>query len=297
MLPTRYEVTEQMNDSVLAQSASTGAPAQQVEDASQREAKLSVDGVRIDFRLTNGALVHAVEDITLRVHDHDFVCIVGPSGCGKSSLLNVVAGLRPPTAGAVQLDGRPVTGPGRDRAFVFQQAALLPWRTTLRNVAYGLELAGVSKGEARKRSMDALALVGLSGAESRYPAQLSGGMQQRVNLARALVVEPEVLLLDEPFAALDSQTREVMQQELLRIWEQTRSTALFVTHQISEAVYLADRIVVLSKPPSRVAAVIDVDIPRPRDRTTRHSAAFRAIEDRVDALLHDDDNGANSEYQ
>lgn len=268
-----------------AAPTATAADGSAPDGTPEPDAKLRVERMRIDFRLTSSAVVHVVEDITLSVRDHDFVCIVGPSGCGKSSFLNVVAGLRPPTAGSVNLDGRPITGPGRDRAFVFQHAALLPWRTTLQNVAYGLELAGVPKAEARERSLAAIALVGLSGAESRYPAQLSGGMQQRVNLARALVVEPEVLLLDEPFAALDAITRETMNVELERIWLAQPCTAVLVTHSISEAVFLADRVVSLSARPAQVRQVTDVPFARPRPLEIQHEPAFQALVREVRAQL------------
>jgi NitT/TauT family transport system ATP-binding protein len=227
----------------------------------------------------------AIESVSFDVGAGEFVSIVGPSGCGKSTLLNIVDGLLPATAGDVLLDGCPVNQPGRDRAMVFQDAALLPWRTVLGNVVYGLESQSVPKVEAREIALGYIELVGLSGFENSYPHELSGGMQQRVNLARALAVDPEVLLMDEPFAALDAQTREVMQDELLHIWQRARKTVLFVTHQIDEAVYLSDRVVVLGERPSRVREVIEIALPRPRELSVKRTPEFLAYLDRVWSLI------------
>ena len=227
----------------------------------------------------------AVSDLNLTVAPREFFCIVGPSGCGKSSFLMTVAGLRTPSAGEIRLHGVPVTGPGRDRAVVFQSPSLLPWRTVLGNVRYGLQLGGVPREEATERSMATIELVGLTGSESQYPSELSGGMQQRANLARALAADPEVILLDEPFAAVDAQTREILQAELVRIWEQTRKTALFITHQISEAILLADRVAVMSKRPGRIKAIVEVDLERPRTEEMFLDPRFRELEATVRELI------------
>ncbi|MCW2680416.1 MAG: transporter ATP-binding protein [Frankiales bacterium] len=252
-----------------------------------RPPKLVADGLSIEYQVKrSGERFQAVKDITFEVSPESFTCIVGASGCGKSTFLSAVAGLLPYTGGSLSLDGRLITGPGNDRAVVFQTPALLPWRNVLGNVVYGLELRGTPEAQARVKAQEMIKLVGLAGNENRFPHELSGGMQQRVNLARALAADPELLLLDEPFAALDAITREVMQGELLDIWQKTRKTALFVTHQIDEAVFLADRIVVLSRGPgSVVTAVVDVDFPRPRTDAVRRSPEFLAKVDEVWALI------------
>ena len=224
----------------------------------------------------------AVDSASLEVRSGEFVALVGPSGCGKTTLLNAVDGLIPITAGTLTLDGRPITKPGEDRAMVFQQPSLLPWRTAVGNVIYGLELqGGLSKQAARERALDLVKLVGLSGFEHSLPSELSGGMQQRVNLARALAIDPELLLLDEPFAALDAQTREFMQLELLRVWAETRKTMLFVTHDIKEAVYLADRVIVFTARPGRVKLSVDINLPRPRGLGIKREARFVEYEDLI----------------
>ncbi|HYY54919.1 MAG TPA: ABC transporter ATP-binding protein [Candidatus Dormibacteraeota bacterium] len=228
-----------------------------------------------------GDLLLAVDGVTLDIADGEFVSIVGPSGCGKTTFLNAVDGLLPLTSGAISIDGRSIDRPGRDRAMVFQQPSLLPWRTVIGNVIYGLEIQGVPRQEARARAQKFVDLVGLQGFEESFPLELSGGMQQRVNLARALAVDPEVLLLDEPFAALDAQTRETMQLELLRIWSATRKTAVFITHDIVEAIYLADRVIVFTARPGRVKEVLGVDLARPRDLRVKRDPRFLEIETRV----------------
>jgi len=224
----------------------------------------------------------AVDSASLEVRSGEFVSLVGPSGCGKTTLLNAVDGLIPITGGTLTLDGRRITKPGEDRAMVFQQPSLLPWRTVIGNVIYGLELQGeLSKDAAKERALSLIKLVGLSGFEQSFPSELSGGMQQRVNLARALAIDPELLLLDEPFAALDAQTREFMQLELLRVWAETRKTMLFVTHDIKEAVYLADRVVVFTARPGRVKLSVDIDLPRPRALGIKREARFVEYEDLI----------------
>lgn len=251
--------------------------------------RLVAEGVAIQYVSTKDRRpVLAVEDISIAVRDRSFVSVVGPSGCGKSSFLSVIAGLRPATRGHVRIDGQEVRGPGPGRALVFQHPALLPWRSVLDNVAYGLELSGSSKSSARERARQMVETVGLSGSERRYPHELSGGMRQRVNLARALVTDPNVLLLDEPFAALDEQTRELLQDELLRIWSAHRTLAMFVTHQISEAIYLSDSVVVLSGAPSRVRAAITIDLPRPRTREMRWTPEFVDYEHQIFELIRPD---------
>ena len=228
-----------------------------------------------------GDMLLAVDGVSLDIADGEFVAIVGPSGCGKTTFLNAIDGLLPITSGSLTLDARPIAGPGHDRAMVFQQPSLLPWRTVMGNVAYGLELQGVAKPEARDRAHRYVELVGLRGFEESFPLELSGGMQQRVNLARALAVDPDVLLLDEPFAALDAQTRETMQHELLRVWNETRKTAVFITHDIVEAVYLADRVVVFTGRPGRVKEIVPIGLPRPRDLRIKLDPSFLAIQSRI----------------
>lgn len=251
--------------------------------------KLEANGIRLEYPLRRGggALV-ALEGIDLKIREGEFVSIVGPSGCGKTTFLWIVDGLLAPTAGQILVGGAPVTKPGPDRAVVFQDASLIPWRTVLKNVVYGLECARVPRREAEERARHYIDLVGLSGFEGHYPYELSGGMQQRVNLARALVVDPEVLLMDEPFAALDAQTREVMQEELLGIWQRARKTVLFITHQIDEAIYLSDRVVVFSARPGRVKDTVDIGIERPRKLAIKRTPQFHAIEDRIWGLIHDE---------
>lgn len=228
--------------------------------------------IRIDIRelgkVYDGSernLTTVFEDISLAIGDGEFVSLVGPSGCGKSTLLLCIAGLEAHSTGQILLAGQQVTGPGPDLAIVFQEFALFPWRSVIRNVEYGLEVRGVAAPERRARARERLALVGLSAFEDYLPHQLSGGMRQRVAIARALVVEPQVLLLDEPFGALDALTRQSLQRELERIWRATRKTVLFVTHSISEAVFLSDRVILLSKRPARIKLDVTVDLPRPRD--------------------------------
>jgi ABC-type nitrate/sulfonate/bicarbonate transport system ATPase subunit len=224
--------------------------------------KLSARGVGMTFR-GDGASVEALTAIDLDVRAGEFVCILGPSGCGKSTLLNIAAGFIPPSTGEVRIDGQPVTGPDPRRIVVFQERGTFPWLTVEGNVGFGL--ARLPRAEREQRVARYVRLVGLGGFERSYPAELSGGMKQRLEVARALAVNPDMLLLDEPFGALDSITRLTMRSELLRIWEAERKTILFVTHDIDESVQLADRIVILSARPGRVRRVVEVDIPHPRD--------------------------------
>jgi len=229
--------------------------------------------------------VTALDRIDLEVRTGELVCIVGTSGCGKSTLLQLIAGLEPPSEGAVLVDGRPVTGPGPDRGLVFQAYSLYPWRTVEGNIAFGLELAGVPRPERRDRVSRYLGVMSLSRWAARLPRELSGGMRQRVAIARALVTEPAVLLLDEPFGALDAQTKRVMQDFLLEIWRQTGTTIVMVTHDVEEAIYLAQRIYVLSSHPGRVAAQIAVPFGRARGHAVRRDDRFLDLRDEIDDLL------------
>lgn len=223
------------------------------------------------------------DEMNLQVREGEFVSLVGPSGCGKTTLLRVISGLIPASSGKILIEGKEVsTGNGSfDVGFVFQSASLLPWRTSLKNVTLGLEAKGVKSREAAERARHFLNLVGLSGFENYYPHQLSGGMQQRVNLARALAVDPKMLLMDEPFAALDAQTRTFMQLELLKIWRRTGKTVIFVTHMIAEAILLSDRILVFSRRPGRVRSEFEVDLPRPRDLEVKANPRFVDMENRI----------------
>jgi NitT/TauT family transport system ATP-binding protein len=232
--------------------------------------------------------VLALEDVSVSVDDGEFTAIVGPSGCGKTTLLNIVAGLLPYDEGNVKIDGKKVVGPGVDRAVVFQHSSLLPWRTIVGNIRYGMEMQKrFDERTMAERAARFLKMVGLVGFERHYPRELSGGMQQRVNLARALAADPKVLLMDEPFAALDAQTREFMQAELLKIWAQARKTVLFITHQINEAVYLADRVVVMSARPGRVKDVFRIPFDRPRTLSLKRDPKFLEIEDAIWKLVEE----------
>ncbi|MBL0405521.1 ABC transporter ATP-binding protein [Microvirga aerilata] len=214
------------------------------------------------FDLNMGSRVTAVQDVSLHIREGEFVAVVGPSGCGKSTILNMVAGFLPATKGEVLVGDRPVKGPGPDRGVVFQNFALFPWKTVIDNVGFGLKMRGIPKPERDRIAREFLALAGLTNAADRYPNELSGGMQQRVGVVRALANEPDVLLMDEPFASVDAQTRMTLQEELTRIWQERRHTVLFITHDVGEAVFLADRVIVLSK--GQVLREIDIPISRPR---------------------------------
>lgn len=230
----------------------------------------------------------AVDNLNLKVKKGEFLTIVGPSGCGKSTFLDILAGLSEPTRGEIFIDGRKVTGPALDRGIVLQGYALFPWRTARQNIEYGLEIKRVPKVERREISNKFIDLVELNGFEDNYPYELSGGMKQRVAIARALAYDPEVLLMDEPFAAVDAQTRETLQDELLKIWERTDKTIIFITHSIDEAVFLADRVAVMSTNPGTIKAYVDVDLPRPRRvGDTKNSIDFNWLTGEVWKLLHD----------
>jgi NitT/TauT family transport system ATP-binding protein len=259
------------------------------------EPKISLRNVSKQFtvrptnnRAHSGSLL-ALDDVTLDIEAGEFVCLVGPSGSGKTTLLDLLAGLSTPSSGEIIVDGRPVTGPGLDRAVVFQQYALFPWRTAQANVEFGLEALGLRRAQRRARAREYLALVGLSGFSDRYPHELSGGMKQRVAIARSLAYEPGVLLMDEPFAALDAQTREQLQDELRRIWAATGKTIVFITHGIEEAIYLGQRVAVLTSRPGRIKAVVDIELgERHTEEDLRGSAEFVRNRHQVWTLLHDE---------
>ncbi|CAL8972301.1 Taurine import ATP-binding protein TauB [Rhodoplanes serenus] len=247
--------------------------------------RLRVEGIGKTFRRRNKPAVEALRDIDMTIAEGEFVSIVGASGSGKSTLLRIIDGLIPASEGRILVDGRTVDQPGPDRAVVFQQDSLLPWKTVIDNVGYGLSLAGMPTRDAHRIAQRFIDIAGLGGFEHHYPHQLSGGMRQRVNVARALAVNPKILLLDEPFAALDAQTREIMQTELLSIWQETRKTVLLITHQIDEAVFLSDRVIVFSARPGTIREEIAVPLPRPRTLELKRSQAFVGLVDRIWKLI------------
>jgi NitT/TauT family transport system ATP-binding protein len=224
--------------------------------------QIVVEGVTHTYRPPRGREVLALENVAIEVGRREFVALLGPSGCGKSTLLYLIGGFLPTEQGAIRVDGMPVAGPGPDRGIVFQHFALFPWKTVRANVLYGLEKLGLAREERAQRAQSYIDMVGLSGFEDSYPSQLSGGMKQRAAIARTLAIDPKILLMDEPFGALDAQTRSLMQSELLRIWQRTPKTVIFVTHDVQEAVYLAERVVVMSARPGRVKAIVDAKFDR-----------------------------------
>ncbi len=245
---------------------------------------LSVERVTKGF-VREGKVTEVLAEVSFTVGRGEFVALVGPSGCGKTTLLRIIAGLVPPSSGVVRVGGRAVTGPGPDRAMVFQQDSLFPWRTVLQNVRFGLEVRGVGRRQADEVCLKLLERVGLRAFAHYYPHEISGGMRQRVNLARALAVDPQILLMDEPFAALDAQTRELMQLELLRVWSDTGKTVVFVTHQVDEACYLADRVLVMASRPGRIIEDIPIEIPRPRPLQVKRTAGFGQYVEHIWGLL------------
>jgi NitT/TauT family transport system ATP-binding protein len=268
--------------------------------------RITVTDVRKTFQLKPGQSVlidgrpsdrvTVLNGVDLAIRKGEFITLVGPSGSGKSVLLDIIGGLVEASGGSISIDGKRIVRPDAKTGYVFQQYALFPWRTALANVEYALEVRGVGSAERREKARYFLSLFGLSGFEDRFPNQLSGGMQQRVAIARALATDPEVLLMDEPFAALDAQTREILQAELLRIWEKIKTTVVFVTHSIDEAIYLADRIVVMTARPGTVKEIIDIDLPRPRDGDIRASTEFNAHRGRVWEALRDEVNKAQKDW-
>ena len=265
-------------------TAPSNTNAMQNHTSTQDNLRLQVRDASISFGSRQNPFL-AVDGINLDVADREFVAIVGPSGSGKSTFLMALDGLIPLSRGSIAVNGQTINGPGRDRAVVFQDSSLLPWRSVLDNVSYGLELAGKSKSERYAIAMDLIALAGLRGFENFFLSQLSGGMRQRVNIARALAADPAVLLLDEPFSGLDAQTREIMQSELLKIWDERKKTAIFVTHQIDEAVYLADRVIAFSARPARIVQEWRIPFARPRQLEIKHSPEHRKIEDDIWKVL------------
>ncbi len=271
-----------MSVSYLGQS---DAVRERFERLKQREVILEVKGVGKTYDSHQGP-VTALKDIHFKTHRREFVCVIGPSGCGKSTLIRILAGLEPHTSGEVLIDGAPVNGPGRDRGMVFQGYTLFPWLTVKKNVMFGLEMANTGHNEAEAQARQWLELVGLTKFADAYPHQLSGGMKQRVAIARALANQPRILLMDEPFGALDAQTRAKMQAHLLEIWRNIDITILFITHDLDEAIYLADRILVLKAHPGQVQELIEVPVPRPRSPQQFGSAEFLATKARLEALIH-----------
>ena len=252
----------------------------------RRAGRIVMRGLRKRFLdIARQEEVIALDGIDLEIGDNEFLTVLGPSGCGKTTLLNIVASFETATGGEVRVDGEPVRKPGPDRGVVFQEYALFPWLSVQQNVEFGLRERGTPRSERKERVRLQIASVGLSGFERRYPHELSGGMRQRVALARVLVNDPKILLMDEPFAALDAQTRSMMQQELLGVWSAERRTAIFITHNIEEAILLGDRVVVMTARPGRIKEIVAIELPRPRDVT---SAEFNEIRRRIGALLEDE---------
>ena len=264
----------------------------------QTPPKLRLQGVVKEFMAPRtGKRTVAVTGVNLEIATGEFICVVGPSGCGKSTVMNMIAGLDAPTAGTIELNGAPVSGPGAERGVMFQDYALFPWLTVQDNIGFGLRNGtpgrGMSKADIDARVREKIELVRLTGSELKYPHQLSGGMRQRVALGRLLANGPDVLLMDEPLGALDAQTRLILQVELLRIWGETapkaqRKTAIFITHDIEEAVFLADRVVVMSRHPGRIRTVLDVDLPRPRDEHIRAHPRFAELSEEIWALIRNE---------
>lgn len=255
------------------------------EKIKQRPVLLDVRGLCKSFTTPNG--IHTtLQDISLQVHRREFICVVGPSGCGKSTFIRIAAGLDSPTAGEILLDGKPVEKPGSDRGMVFQGYTLFPWLTVKRNVMFGLQVGGKSSFDAESEARQWIELVGLSKFENSYPHELSGGMKQRVAIARALANRPRILLMDEPFGALDAQTRAQMQAYLLQIWRQVDVTILFITHDLDEAIYLADRILVLGTNPSQILEFVENPVPRPRTPDQTITPVFLATKRRLEELVH-----------
>ena len=251
----------------------------------QRDVILEVKNLGKRFASANGE-TEALRDVNFQIHRREFVCIIGPSGCGKSTLIRILAGLESHSSGSVLLDGKPVTGPGPERGMVFQGYSLFPWLTVKRNVMFGPEMSGSSKTTAESHAREWLDLVGLGKFADAYPHELSGGMRQRVAIARALVNEPRVMLMDEPFGALDAQTRSKMQAHLLDIWRNIDITVVFITHDLDEAIYLADRILVFKPHPGQLQEVIEVPVPRSRENAQLGSAEFKVTKARLEALIH-----------
>ncbi|WP_437925067.1 ABC transporter ATP-binding protein [Sorangium sp. So ce291] len=263
----------------------TAEVAARLAELGARPAVLRLERLSRHFEGDRGR-VTALDGVSFEVRRRELISVIGPSGCGKSTLIRLVAGLDAPSAGDVLIDGSPVTGPGADRGMVFQSYTLFPWLTVRKNVMFGLKMKGVAGGEAGRLALEWLDVVGLADFADHYPAQLSGGMKQRAAIARALANEPRILLMDEPFGALDAQTRASMQAHLLRIWERVDVTVLFITHDLDEAIYLSDRIVVLGANPGRVLEIVEVPVARPRGPEQLLSGHFLATKRRLEELIH-----------
>ncbi|OLN27323.1 ABC transporter ATP-binding protein [Desulfosporosinus metallidurans] len=249
--------------------------------------KLVIDQVGKVFSTKGGEMV-ALDRTSFKVKEGEFITILGPSGCGKSTILRIVAGLEEPSSGKVYLDGHEVKGPGPDRGMVFQSYTLYPWLNVEDNIAFGLKLKGTSQNQCKEVAQHYLELIGLSGFEKHYPIQLSGGMKQRVAIARALANDPEILLMDEPFGALDAQTRSIMQEILLKAWEESKKTILFITHDVEESIFLADSVYVMTARPGRLKENIPVNLPRPRDYNIKSSSEFLSLKTRLLDLIREE---------
>ena len=256
---------------------------------------LEISGLYKHFHSKAGEVV-ALQDINLTVHRREFMCVLGQSGCGKSTLIRILAGLETPSAGQVLVDGSPVIGPGRDRGMVFQSYTLFPWLTVKQNVMYGPRMAGKDNSTNEAEARQWLALVGLDKFEESYPHQLSGGMKQRAAIARALANEPRILLMDEPFGALDPQTRQQMQAYLLQIWKNVDITIFFITHDLDEAIFLSDRILVLDPRPGRIREIVEVPVPRPRDHEQLRCPEFLATKSHLETIIHPEDSHAKPSF-
>lgn len=246
----------------------------------ERNIKLKIDNVRKVFQTRNGEMV-ALNGVSLDIKENEFICVVGPSGCGKSTLLNIIAGLSNPTSGAVYCDGNEVKGTGTERGVVFQQYALFPWMTVKKNVMFGLNLKGIKNQEAEEIAMRYIKMVQLEDFANHYPKELSGGMKQRVAIARAYAVNPSVLLMDEPFGALDAQTRTQLQTELLETWEKEQKTCFFITHDVEEAIILAQKVIIMSARPGRIKEIVDINIPYPRTQETKMAPEFLELKNHI----------------
>jgi NitT/TauT family transport system ATP-binding protein len=248
-----------------------------IEAKARNPVKIRIENLSFSYSDKQEKKVNVLDDLSLSLLDHEFLAIVGASGCGKSTLLNIIAGLLPPRSGKVFLDDREIDGPGLERTMVFQDDAVFPWFTVQGNIEYGLKISRTGRDERERRVTHTLELVGLSGCEALYPRQLSGGMRKRVDVARAIITRPEVLLMDEPFAALDVMTKAKLQEQFLEIWNETRMTVVFVTHDLEEALFMADRVVVMASNPGRIARLVDVPFTRPRPRDLKTMAEFQAM--------------------
>ncbi len=246
----------------------------------ERNIKVKIDNVKKIYNSRNGEMI-ALNGVNLDIYENEFICVVGPSGCGKSTLLNIIAGLLEPSSGKVYCDGKEVVGTGTERGVVFQQYALFPWMTVKKNVMFGLNLQGIKGAEAEEKAMKYIKMVQLEDFLDHYPKELSGGMKQRVAIARAYAVNPSVLLMDEPFGALDAQTRTQLQSELLETWEKERKTCFFITHDVDEAIILAQKVIIMSARPGRIKEIVDINIPYPRTQETKMAPEFLELKNHI----------------